>query len=198
MRCILLPAVLGLALVSVADGSLAAAEKGAAATILVRLPADAQLTLDNQPTTAKSALRQFITPPLAWGKTFYYTLKAKVTRGSAVMTVEEQVAVRAGEETVVTLEFPRTSRWMAPVAPAAAYGSAFTPASSYPAADWAWPGYARTYIPSYAYGAYTSGYFPSRSSSPGVTSLSDQDPLQGAGPPGTGYPLGALSGILQP
>jgi len=76
------------------------------ATLTVRLPADARLTVDGAPTQSKEAVRTFVTPPLEAGKAFRYTLKAQVSREGKPVEVTREVTVRAGEETAITLDLP--------------------------------------------------------------------------------------------
>lgn len=186
MRAVVLSLVLSVMLVGWPAGNLAAAERAAPATILVRLPADAQVTLDGQATRSQGAIRRFITPPLERGKTFHYTLEAKVTRGSEVLTSAAEVSVRAGEETSVILDLP---------APATAVsGLVATPARSYSVLPgWAGPAFYRPYVPGYG-----SAFPAAVPYSPGITAMRQQDPLWRAGPPGTGAPYFAESGIFQP
>ena len=73
------------------------------------LPADAKLTVDGRPTVSTSESRVFESPSLTPGKTFYYVLKATVVRGGKTETVTEKVAVRAGEDTRVEIEFPQAA-----------------------------------------------------------------------------------------
>jgi uncharacterized protein (TIGR03000 family) len=73
------------------------------ATVMVRLPADARLTIDGGPTAARGDTRLFASPPLAPGQTYYYTLAAEVRRGGQLLTVTRRVAVRAGQESAVEL-----------------------------------------------------------------------------------------------
>jgi uncharacterized protein (TIGR03000 family) len=75
------------------------------ARVYVTLPADAKLTIDDEPTVSTSESRVFMTPSLTPGKTFHYELKATVVRDGKTETVTKQVAVRAGEETRVNIEF---------------------------------------------------------------------------------------------
>jgi uncharacterized protein (TIGR03000 family) len=82
------------------------ASNAAPATILVSLPADAQLTIDGAATNSTSANRVFTTPALNNGSEYYYTLKAQVTRGGKVLSTTRRVAVRAGEASRVTLDVP--------------------------------------------------------------------------------------------
>jgi uncharacterized protein (TIGR03000 family) len=72
----------------------------------VTLPADAELIIDDRPTVSTSESRVFETPSLTPGKTFYYVLKATVLHGGKPETVTKEVAVRAGEDTRIDIEFP--------------------------------------------------------------------------------------------
>ena len=76
-------------------------ELSAPASIVVSLPADARLTVDDTVTKSTSANRLFATPALETGKEFHYTLKAEVVRDGQKLTASEKVTVRAGEETRV-------------------------------------------------------------------------------------------------
>jgi len=84
-------------------------ELPAPASIIVSLPADARLTVDDVVTKSTSATRLFATPALETGKEFHYTLKAEVVRDGKTYTAIRRVAVRAGEETRVTLDIPATT-----------------------------------------------------------------------------------------
>jgi uncharacterized protein (TIGR03000 family) len=75
----------------------------APATIVVALPADARLLVDDVATTSTSAVRRFTSPELAPGKVYHYTLTAEIVRDGQTLRVSEQVAVRAGTETQVSL-----------------------------------------------------------------------------------------------
>jgi uncharacterized protein (TIGR03000 family) len=78
----------------------------APATILVSLPADATLTVDGIKTVSTSAKRTFVSPVLQHGKTYSYSLTAEVVRDGKTVKVSQDVQVRAGEETNVTIELP--------------------------------------------------------------------------------------------
>jgi uncharacterized protein (TIGR03000 family) len=80
----------------------------AAATIIVSLPADAKLIVDDTATSSTSASRVLTTPELELGQDYHYNLKAEVVLDGKTVTVAKQVAVRAGEQTSVSL-FPETS-----------------------------------------------------------------------------------------
>ena len=73
------------------------------ATIIVILPAEATLTIDDTPTRSISATRMFVTPPLEPGKVFHYTLKAETRRDGRTLNTTERISVQAGKETRVTL-----------------------------------------------------------------------------------------------
>lgn len=73
----------------------------APASVVVYLPAGAELTIDDQPTTSKGDVRIFATPSLAAGENFGYDLKAAYIVDGQLRTVNKRVTVRAGEETAV-------------------------------------------------------------------------------------------------
>lgn len=78
----------------------------APATIVVSLPADATLRVDDYTTTSKSATRVFVSPTLEAGKEFSYTLTGEIQRDGKPVVASKRISVRAGEETRVELEFP--------------------------------------------------------------------------------------------
>jgi uncharacterized protein (TIGR03000 family) len=73
------------------------------ATITVSLPADAKLLVDDTLTASTSATRTFVSPSLAPGQAFHYTLKAEIVRDGQKLSATEVVTVRAGRETRVSL-----------------------------------------------------------------------------------------------
>lgn len=76
------------------------------ATLVVNLPADASLTIDDEATASTSGNRVFITPALESGKEYHYTLKAQVIRDGKLQTTTQKVTVRAGEVSRAELTFP--------------------------------------------------------------------------------------------
>jgi uncharacterized protein (TIGR03000 family) len=80
----------------------------APATIIVSLPANATLTVDNTVTKSTSATRVLTSPALEVGQEYLYNLKAEVVQDGQTITLAKQVAVRAGSETSVSL-FPETT-----------------------------------------------------------------------------------------
>lgn len=78
----------------------------APATIVVELPADAKLLIDNAATTSTGSSRIFQSPTLNPGKEYHYTLKAEVVRDGKPVKAEQVVTVTAGEITPVKLTLP--------------------------------------------------------------------------------------------
>ncbi|MBI1913841.1 MAG: TIGR03000 domain-containing protein [Planctomycetes bacterium] len=76
------------------------------ATVVVTLPADAKLTIDDYVTNSTSERRVFLSPALTPGKIYSYTLKAEVLRDNKPQVITKEVTVRAGEETPISFEFP--------------------------------------------------------------------------------------------
>jgi uncharacterized protein (TIGR03000 family) len=85
------------------------APDAAPATLVVSLPADAKLTIDDNPTASTSERRVFVTPSLKMGKEYHYSLKAEVVRDGKPVVIEKVVAVKPGEQTQVTLSVPTTT-----------------------------------------------------------------------------------------
>src|SRR5262245_26656198 len=75
----------------------------ASATIVVSLPEGATLMVDGAATRSTAAVRTFSTPTLNAGKNYFYTLTAEIVRDGQKLSVSEQVTVRAGETTNVSL-----------------------------------------------------------------------------------------------
>jgi uncharacterized protein (TIGR03000 family) len=78
----------------------------APATIIVSLPAEATLKVDDYLTTSKSATRVFVSPSLSMGQEFSYMLTGEIVRDGKPVVATKRISVRAGEETRVALEFP--------------------------------------------------------------------------------------------
>jgi uncharacterized protein (TIGR03000 family) len=74
------------------------------ATVVVRLPADARLTIDGTPTRSTGATRTFLSPPLETGAPGQYVLRAEIVRGGRALGVRQRVQVRAGTVSVVRLD----------------------------------------------------------------------------------------------
>jgi uncharacterized protein (TIGR03000 family) len=71
----------------------------APATIIVSMPADAKLTIDDASTTSMGAVRTFVSPTLNSGREYHYTLRTEI----AGKSIAKQITVRAGEETRIEL-----------------------------------------------------------------------------------------------
>lgn len=68
------------------------------AKLLVEMPADAKLFVDDQPIPAEGR-REFHTPALSQGQTYYYVVRAEVVREGKMVSDSKRVVFRAGEET---------------------------------------------------------------------------------------------------
>jgi uncharacterized protein (TIGR03000 family) len=77
----------------------------APATLIVNLPPDAKLTIEDQPTRSQSAQRTFVSPPLKQGESYKYTLKAEINRDGKPMTMTKEVPVQAGRRAEVNFDF---------------------------------------------------------------------------------------------
>jgi uncharacterized protein (TIGR03000 family) len=71
----------------------------APATIIVSMPADAKLSIDDASTTSMGAVRTFVSPNLNTGREYHYTLRTEISGKS----IAKQITVRAGEETRIEL-----------------------------------------------------------------------------------------------
>ena len=89
-------------------GAALAQATGTQATIVVSLPEDATLTIDDEATASTSSQRVFVTPALEAGKAYEYTLKAQIVRDGKTQTATAQVKVRPGEVSRVELTVPAT------------------------------------------------------------------------------------------
>jgi uncharacterized protein (TIGR03000 family) len=68
------------------------------ATVVVRLPADADLYLDGQKSNLASATRRYVTPKLEPGQDYYYVIKARAVRQGEAVAQTKRVTLRAGQE----------------------------------------------------------------------------------------------------
>jgi uncharacterized protein (TIGR03000 family) len=102
MHALLLCAVLGASPFDL-PASNQSTSQTAPAQVVVQLPAGAKLTFDGHPTKSTDAQRWFITPPLEFGKTFHYTLRADFRRDAENVTLTKVISVRAAHRTSVSL-----------------------------------------------------------------------------------------------
>jgi uncharacterized protein (TIGR03000 family) len=70
--------------------------------LVVDLPADAQLFVDDQPMKTNSSRRVFRTPVLEPGQAYYYILRAEVVRDGKKESATQRVIVRPGEESTAS------------------------------------------------------------------------------------------------
>jgi uncharacterized protein (TIGR03000 family) len=82
----------------------------APATVVVTVPADAKLIVDGHATSLSDEVRTFTTPELKVGEEYVYTFEATVERDGQILIATEEVAVRAGEATKVTLSPKATAQ----------------------------------------------------------------------------------------
>lgn len=90
--------------------AMAMARPGIEARIIVHLPPQATLTIDDQPTRQRAGTRIFDTPPLEPGKTYTYTIRGEMNRDGHFVSETKKVEVRAGQPSEVTLRFGDVSR----------------------------------------------------------------------------------------
>jgi uncharacterized protein (TIGR03000 family) len=76
----------------------------AVAKVIVELPSDAKLYVNDQLTTTTSERRVFNTPLLEEGEGYYYLVRAEVMRAGQNVSRTKKVFVRAGD--VVQTTFP--------------------------------------------------------------------------------------------
>jgi uncharacterized protein (TIGR03000 family) len=74
----------------------------AKAKLLVEVPADAKLYIDDQLMKSTTAQRTFNTPMLDEGQSYYYILRAEVVREGKTYQDTKRVIVRAGEQVRTT------------------------------------------------------------------------------------------------
>jgi uncharacterized protein (TIGR03000 family) len=79
------------------------------ATLVVELPADAKLFIENEATTSTGSSRVFVSPELKPGKAYQYTLKAEIVRDGKTIKAEQVVDVKAGEIKPVKLSLSAVS-----------------------------------------------------------------------------------------
>jgi uncharacterized protein (TIGR03000 family) len=97
------------ALAALALGGLAGDDNGQKQTkpqpaeIVVAIPGPARLTIDDHETSQTGEQRRFVTPPLAPGRKFTYTLKATWIEGNRQIVRMAVATVQAGKQTTLDL-----------------------------------------------------------------------------------------------
>jgi uncharacterized protein (TIGR03000 family) len=74
------------------------AAAAAPARLIVQLPADARLFVEDQPTTSRSAERTFVTPALQPGYVYTYSVRAEIMRDGQRHIETKKVNVTAGND----------------------------------------------------------------------------------------------------
>jgi uncharacterized protein (TIGR03000 family) len=95
-----------------------------AARIVVKIPAEAELSFDGTLTSQSGSFRRFVTPPLPKGQSLSYTLEVRWRIKGAELTRTQEVAVAPGSN--VTVDFLTVDGWKGRKAPSAA-GEALPP-----------------------------------------------------------------------
>ena len=67
------------------------------AKVLIDVPAQAKLYIDDQPMSNKTGLRTFVTPPLQRGQSYFYDVKIVLTVDGQEKVQTQRVILRAGE-----------------------------------------------------------------------------------------------------
>jgi uncharacterized protein (TIGR03000 family) len=75
------------------------------ATLVVDLPAAAQLTIDGKTTRSTSGQRTFFTPALEAGKEYSYQLRAELVQNGKKFVVTKNADIHPGRTTRVRLDF---------------------------------------------------------------------------------------------
>jgi uncharacterized protein (TIGR03000 family) len=68
------------------------------AKVIIDVPAQAKLFIDDQPMSNKTGQRTFVTPPLDRGQTYYYDVKIVLTVDGQEKVQTQRVILRAGDE----------------------------------------------------------------------------------------------------
>jgi uncharacterized protein (TIGR03000 family) len=76
------------------------------ARLIVELPPDALLYVDDQPTKATAERRVFQTPDLEKGQAYYYDLRIEAMRDGKPFSENRRVVVRPGEEVLADFKNP--------------------------------------------------------------------------------------------
>jgi uncharacterized protein (TIGR03000 family) len=66
------------------------------ARIWLAVPADAEVWFDGEPTKQTGGLRQFVSPPLAPGRSYTYAVRVRWTKDGQPVEEERRISVRAG------------------------------------------------------------------------------------------------------
>ncbi len=78
------------------------------ARLIIELPADAKLFVDDRLTKATSERRSFSTPQLNDGDTYYYDLRVEVVRNGEALVETKKITLKAGD--VIRADFKDMER----------------------------------------------------------------------------------------
>jgi uncharacterized protein (TIGR03000 family) len=78
------------------------------AKVIVQLPTDAKLYVDDHPIKATADNQAFSTPRLERGQTYYYEVRAEAVRDGKTIVESKRILVKAGQE--VTVSFPKLEK----------------------------------------------------------------------------------------
>jgi uncharacterized protein (TIGR03000 family) len=78
-------------------------DQASRAKVIIDVPAQAKLYIDDQPMSNKTGQRTFVTPPLERGQTYFYDVKIVLTVDGQEKAQTQRVVLRAGE--VVAAQF---------------------------------------------------------------------------------------------
>ena len=114
MRRVVLPALCAIAAIA---ATMWAGDDPATttATIVVRLPADATLTVGTQKAEQRGSERRFVTPGLVPGYTYSYEVTARWISGGSEVTSSRTVEFRPGQTVVLDLRRGATTASAEPV-----------------------------------------------------------------------------------
>jgi uncharacterized protein (TIGR03000 family) len=74
------------------------------ARLVVEVPADAKVYIDDQLMKTKDEVRKYTTPALQPGQMYYYVVKAEVVRDGKTESETKRVVVKAGEESRLSFD----------------------------------------------------------------------------------------------
>lgn len=79
-------------------------EVSAKARLVVEVPGDAKVYIDDQLMKTKEGVRKYSTPTLEPGQLYYYMVKAEIVRDGKTQSETKRVVVKAGEESRLSFD----------------------------------------------------------------------------------------------
>jgi uncharacterized protein (TIGR03000 family) len=74
--------------------------------LIVRVPENAKVFIEDKPTQSTGDTRTYVSPPLPPSGEFHYTVRAEIVREGQTIAAGKAVTVRAGRPTQVTFDMP--------------------------------------------------------------------------------------------